>query len=195
MSRPADIMIAVLGAGRASRFGADKLSQPCAGKPLGQWALEAAKATYRDVVWVGGSRAPDFVDCDLIPNPEADKGIGTSVACAARAAQKRGAGGLIITLADMPVVAPVLVRLISSGPLAACRYPKGHAGVPALFPPEMFRRLSDLTGDQGAGAILRGLPGLTLIDCSPEELIDVDTPHALAEAKRVLTSRYADWIF
>lgn len=194
MSRPADIMIALLGAGRASRFGGDKLSQPCAGRPLGQWALEAALATYRDAVWIAGSQVPDFVDCEIIRNPDAERGIATSVACAARAAQERGASGLIIALADMPVIAPVLARLLYSGPLAACRYPKGHAGVPAMFPPEMFRRLSNLTGDQGAGALLRGLPGLALIDCAPEELIDVDTPQALAEAERILKSWYAEWI-
>lgn len=196
MSRPADIMIAVLGAGRASRFGADKLSQPCAGRPLGRWALEAALATYRDVVWIAGSQVPDFADCEVIRNPDAERGIGTSVACAARMAQERDAGGLLVMLADMPTMnTGVLLHLIGADSYpAACRYPQGHPGVPALFPPAMFKRLTNLTADQGAGAVLRGLPGLTLVDCRPEDLLDVDTPQALAEAERVLKRRCADWI-
>jgi CTP:molybdopterin cytidylyltransferase MocA len=191
MSRPADIMIALLGAGRASRFGADKLSQPCAGKPLGRWALEAALGTDRPVVWIAGAQVPDFVDCEVIRNPDAERGLATSVACAARAAQAREASGLLILLADMPTMTcGVLIQLIGAGACpAACRYPQGHPGVPALFPPEMFGRLSNLTGDQGAGAVLRGLPGLTLTDCRAEDLLDVDTPQALAAAEQVLLAR------
>ncbi len=196
MTRPADMLnaetlIAVLGAGRASRFGADKLSQPCAGKPLGRWALDAALGTYRPVVWIAGAKAPDFVDCEVIHNPDAERGLATSVACAARAAQERNAAGLLIMLADMPTMtAGVLLHVIGAGThRAACRYPQGHPGVPALFPSEMFRRLTNLTGDQGAGAVLRGLPDLTLIDCRAEDLLDVDTPQALAEAERLLLQR------
>lgn len=189
MSRPADILIAILGAGSASRFGADKLGQPCAGKPLGQWALAAAGATGLPLVWIAGEHAPPFADCAIAHNPRASEGIGTSVALAARLAAQQGAGAVLVMLADMPLVTQALLeRLIEAGAPAACRYPQGHAGVPALVPASTFARLEALDGDQGAGALLRELAGLTLLDCEPNELLDVDTPAALVEASAILSS-------
>jgi len=192
MTRPADIVIALLGAGRASRFGADKLSQTCAGKPLGQWALEAAQATGLPVVWIAGERAPDFVTCEVVRNSRASEGMSTSVVCAARAARSRGARSLLIMLADMPLVTrDLLLRLIDAGEAAGCRYPEGQAGVPALIPVRALENRVLLERDQGAGAILRSLDGLLLLDCKSDELLDVDTRQALAEAERLLSLRSA----
>lgn len=193
MSRPADILptdtlVAVLGAGRASRFGADKLAQPCAGKPLGQWSLEAAQASGRPIVWIAGDDTPPYLKgIEEIANPRADEGISTSVALAAQIAQTRGAEALLIMLADMPLVTPALLtRLIVSGAPAACRQADGRAGVPALIPAGSYPALMALTGDRGAGTVLAKVGSLTLLDCAANELIDVDTPEALAEAARLL---------
>lgn len=194
MSRPADILptdtlVAILGAGRASRFGADKLSQSCAGKPLGLWALEAAQAIGLPLVWVAGEQAPAFLDgIEVIANPRAAEGISTSVALAAKLAGERGAGALLVMLADMPLVTPALLeRLIAAQAPAACRQADGRPGVPALIPASAYPALMALTGDRGAGAVLAKLDGLTLLTCEASELLDVDTPEALAEAERLLT--------
>ncbi|MEJ6010841.1 nucleotidyltransferase family protein [Novosphingobium aquae] len=192
MSRPADIMIALLGAGRASRFGADKLSQSCAGKPLGQWALEAAQAMELPLVWIAGDAAPDFVTCEVVRNSRASEGMSTSVICAARAARRRGARRVLFMLADMPLVtSDLLRRLIEAGEAAGCRYPEGYAGVPALIPVRALENRVRLERDQGAGAILRSIDGLALLDCSDSELFDVDTPQALAHAECLLRERTA----
>lgn len=190
MSRPTDIFVAVLGAGKASRFGADKLVQPLGGKPLGQWALEAAQGLGRPVIWIAGKAAPGFVTCEAALNPDAAEGIGTSVALAARLAHERGAEALLVTLADMPMVTTSLLRrLIDAGAPSACRYPEGHAGVPALIPASSFTPLMALTGDRGAGAVLTGLPDLVLLDCKVEELFDVDSPAALEQAAALIAPR------
>ena len=188
MIRHADILIAILGAGRASRFGADKLAQLCVGKPLGQWALEAALGTGLPVVWIAGETAPDFLGAvEAVPNPHAADGIGTSVALAARLAETRGAKALLVMLADMPLVTPALLtRLIEAGAPAACRQTDGRAGVPALLPDSAYPVLMALAGDRGAGAVIGALAGLTVIDCASEELLDVDTPEALTEAEWLL---------
>lgn len=189
MTRPADIVIALLGAGRARRFGADKLSQPCAGKPLGQWALEAAQATGLPMVWIAGDAAPDFVTCEVAQNPRAGEGMGTTVALAARLAAERGAGALLVMLADMPRVSPALLaRLISAGAPAACSY-GFEPGAPALIPAALFGELAALSGDQGAAQVLRGRGDVALVEASAEALFDVDTLQALAEAERLLRSR------
>ncbi|MFM6932525.1 MAG: NTP transferase domain-containing protein [Novosphingobium sp.] len=189
MTRPADIMIALLGAGRASRFGADKLSQPCAGRPLGRWALEAAQDTGLPVVWIAGERAPAFVTCEVAHNPRASEGMGTSVALAARLARERGAEALLVTLADMPLVTPALLaRVIAAGVPAACSY-NFEPGAPALIPIELFADLEALSGDQGAARVLRGRGDLSLVHARAEDLHDVDTLQALAEAERLLQER------
>ena len=191
MSRPADILITVLGAGRAARFGADKLVQRCAGRPLGAWALEAALQAGRTqgapVIWIAGERAPDFVTCEVALHPRAAEGIGTSVALAAACARDRGVRALLILLADMPLVrADLLARLIAAGAPAACRQADGRPGVPALIPASAFPALMALTGDRGAGPVLAAMAGLTLLDCAPRQLLDVDRPEALAEAAALL---------
>ena len=188
MIRHADISIAILGAGRASRFGADKLAQLCADKPLGQWALEAALGTGLPVVWIAGETAPGFLGAvEAVRNPDAAQGLSTSVALAARLAETRGAKALLVMLADMPLVTPALLtRLIEAGAPAACRQADGRAGVPALLPDSAFPALMALAGDRGAGAVIGALAGLTVIDCASEELLDVDTPEALAVAERLL---------
>ncbi|WP_310533972.1 nucleotidyltransferase family protein [Novosphingobium sp.] len=189
MTRPADIVIALLGAGRASRFGADKLAQPCAGKPLGQWALEAAQATGLPVVWIAGERAPDFVTCEVARNSHASEGMGTSVALAARLAVERGAGALLVMLADMPLVTTdLLARLVEADAPSACAY-GSEPGAPALIPATLFGELAALSGDMGAARVLRGRGDVSLVEASAEALFDVDTPQALAEAERLLQSR------
>ncbi len=184
------ILLAVLGAGRGSRFGADKLAAPCAGKPLGQWALDTARATGLPVIWVAGDALPGFVgDTEVVLNPDAAAGIGTSVALAARIAAERGASALLITLADMPLVSAALLgRLITQQAPAACLHPDGRPGVPALLPASAFGALMALTGDQGAGRIISRMAGLSLIDCEGGELFDVDTPQALSVAELALTT-------
>ena len=184
----APIQIAVLGAGKASRFGADKLAQPCAGKPLGQWALEAAQTSGLPIVWIAGEQTPPFLDgIAVIANPRAAEGISTSVALAAELAKARGAEALLVMLADMPLVSLTLLsRLITSGAPAACRQADGRAGVPALLPASAFPALMALAGDRGAGSVLAQMDALTLLDCHASELFDVDTPEALAEAERLL---------
>src|SRR5687768_14290118 len=45
----------------------------------------------------------------------------------------------------------------AAGPApAATRYPEGHAGVPALLDRKLIAKAARLTGDRGAGPLLRG---------------------------------------
>jgi CTP:molybdopterin cytidylyltransferase MocA len=183
------ILIAVLGAGRAARFGADKLAQPCAGKPLGQWALDAALATGQRVVLIGRENAPpQFTgDFGFAANPDADTGLASSVACAARIAIAERAEALLLLLADMPLVTTAMLeQLMAAGAPAASRYGDGRLGVPALVPARDFTMLETLSGDAGAGAVLGNLAGISAQAFSAELLLDVDTPGALDRAAEVL---------
>ncbi|MES2493204.1 MAG: NTP transferase domain-containing protein [Pseudomonadota bacterium] len=183
-------LLAILGAGRAVRFGSDKLAQPVAGRPLALHALAAAHATGLPLIWIGGAYPPTYLppEVEVLDNPVADRGLATSVALAARTAQARGHPALLIHLADMPCVSPALLSALAEQPgPAACRHPDGRPGVPAQLPARLFHDLIGLSGDHGAGALLAGLPDLTLLIPDHAELLDVDTSATLAETERFLS--------
>lgn len=192
------LAIAILAAGSASRFGGGKLDAELAGKPLGRWALDAAREVEHErLAVVVGASVPEFAraaGCEVLVNDRAGEGLGTSAALAAKWAAESGSGALLIMLADMPLVSrETLVRLVGAalaGVPAAVVYLGGKRGVPAGFPKALLPALQALTGDAGAAQVLRDLEGVALIDTGADELRDVDRPEDLAEiAARSLSRR------
>jgi len=185
----AEIAVAVLAAGLGRRFGGNKLEALCAGKPLGRWAIEAAEAAGlgRGMIVTGPEGVSFAEGWTKLVNPAPDDGLGSSLALAARLALMDGAETLPVLLADMPLVtADYLRELAGQAAPAATRYPKGHAGVPALLDRSLIELASRLSGDHGAGPLLKDA---TLLDAPPGMLRDVDTPEDLAEVERQLLAR------
>ena len=183
MGKPA---VAVLAAGLGARFGGDKLEAICAGKPLGRWAIEAVEAAgLGPRIMVTGPAGASFAEgWTTLVNPQPEAGLGSSLALAADWA--RGEDSLLVLLADMPLVTPAYLRELAVSPApAATRYPEGHAGVPALLDRKLIEMAGKLSGDRGAGPLLRGA---TLLDPPPGMLRDVDTGEDLAEVQRVLAA-------
>ena len=88
--------------------------------------------------------------------------------------------GWLIALADMPFVPPDLHRVVIAAmtDLPACAH--GATPLPpAAFPAAWFPRLQMLTGDRGAGALLRGLPPAQYIAAPEHALRDIDHPSDL----------------
>lgn len=180
-------LVALLAAGLGTRFGGGKLDAPCAGRPLGHWALTAAQALGAPVVAVTGPVAPAFLDAVPVArlvNPAPAAGLGGSVALAAAEACERGADWLLVVLADMPLVRPEtlarLVALAHDHGLAATDHGGGARGVPACFGPAHFAALAAIEGEAGARGLLRRAPAAALVVPDPAELADVDDPAALA---------------
>ena len=174
--------IAVLAGGKASRFGGVKLDADLGGKPLGKWICDTADgAAWKHRFIVTSCSAPDFVSAlagwQRVENADADQGIGTSIAAAAKAA--RGCERLLIALADMPLVSAAHLRAISTRTgLTFTQYPNGRIGVPAAFPERCFAPLERLSGEQGAASIDWQKPIATIAP-NASELVDVDTAQAL----------------
>lgn len=196
------VAIAVLAAGRASRFGGDKLDAPCAGKPLGQWVLDAvAAAGASPGLLVTGPTAPAFAveagwdGWTLLTNPNPEDGLAGSVALAACHAEHQKADALLLLLADMPLVSPATIgEMLEQAPATmplAMRYPGGYPGVPARFPASLFGALAALTGDRGGAALLAGGDDTRFLDLPPDALIDVDDRAGLARAEALLRSQRA----
>ena len=184
------LVVAILAAGSARRFGGGKLDVDCAGRPLGQWALEAARTLDPAALGVVvGDAAPRSVHgAEIVRNPYALHGLGTSASAAARWAIDREADALLVMLADMPLVSPATLRGLVEGELpSAVAYPGGKPGVPACFPAAMLPKLAGLGGEEGAATLLRGRTDVRLVPVDPEELGDVDRPEDLAEAAAILS--------
>ncbi len=183
MARP---LVAVLAAGRGTRLGGNKLEAPCAGKPLGRWAIEAVEAAgLGPGVIVTGPEGVSFADgWTRAVNPHPAAGLGTSLAVAA--ALSAGRERLLIVLADMPLItADYLRALAAHAAPAASRYPESHAGVPALLDRHLIERAASLTGDRGLGALLKPAH---LLDPPPGMLRDVDTADDLGEVEQTLVN-------
>lgn len=185
------LAVAILAAGSARRFGGGKLDVDCAGKPLGQWALEAARALdAAALAVVVGDDLPRFaLDAELVRNPRAGEGIGTSAAAAACWAMEQGADTLLLMLADMPLVSAATLRRLAEDPLPAAVAWSGKPGAPACFPAAMLADLAKLQGGEGAATLLRGRGDVRLVEVSADELRDVDRPEDLADVAAILAAR------
>lgn len=189
------LLVAVLAAGAASRFGGGKLDRECAGRRVGAWAIAASEqAGLPRGLIVIPPEPPRFAQeaggWRCIANPDPARGLGSSVAIAAEAARDAGASALLLLLADMPLVEPdFLAMLVASEAPAATRYPGDRAGVPVLVPATMFAEAAKLSGGTGLGPLLSRHDGIALLDPPPSMLLDIDLPEDLAEAEALLAGR------
>ena len=179
------IRIAVLAAGQASRFGANKLMQLWRGKPLLSYALEAASRTCPGQVLVvtGADAAAIAPVCgefaaETVFNPDYARGIGTSIAAAARNCEGN-ADGMLFLLGDQPLVTSshlqAIIDLWNQDPQCICasRF-AGTQGPPILFGRSYFEQLAELNDDSGAKKIVRDNDRVVTIEFEPAA-IDVDS--------------------
>lgn len=168
----------LLAAGASRRFGAeDKLLAPLRGRPLIAYAAEAMRGAALD------NRIVVIANPDLVRHLDGFRII--LIAPAAQSDSLRAgleAAGqvdrLLIALGDMPRMTPahldrVLAATTADRPAASCD--EGPPMPPACFPRSWFPRLATLTGDSGAGRLIRDLPPQALI-AAPGLLTDIDRP-------------------
>ena len=174
------IALILLAAGRSERFGSDKLTASFRARPLWEWAARAAEAAgFVNLYLVIGEHS-GITGRDgwkLVINPEAERGLGTSISAGVGAASNHER--VVITLADMPLMEPSHLRLLGQETGAIfTRQPDGSAGNPAAFGQEHFAQLRTLDEDRGARSL--SLPNALLIAPQTSDmLIDVDTPSDL----------------
>lgn len=172
----------VLAAGAGTRFGSDsKLLAELDGRPMLEHAVRAQCSVpeIERIVVVLGSRAAEIADrCDWfgkaepIVCPDWADGQSASLRFGVRALP--GASKVIVTLGDEPLVTPEVIRLFLDQPGGTRAVYAGRPGHPVVLGPEQLAAIANLSGDQGARALLKG--GRT-IECA--QLCsdrDVDTP-------------------
>lgn len=193
MSR--NIHAIILAAGQAQRFGGAKLLAPFNGAPLLHRALDAARNACSEHTWlVTGHASKDIADAangcveHIVHNSEYAQGIGSSIACGAKACSEF-ADAIVVMLADQPLVSRSHISdLISgwtgeSGAIVATEF-SGILGPPVLFDRDYFEALRALRGDAGAKQVLDAhAAAVTSVRFDPAA-IDIDTPADLERLVR-----------
>lgn len=179
----------VLAAGRSSRMEAHKLLLPLGGKPLVEYAVNAALRSQAEPVIVVVGYAAERVRAALpsgayriIENPRYREGMASSMRAGIEAVPATATGAIIL-LADQPLITVEHVdRLLAvaeaaPGSIVAASF-SGRRGNPVYFPRALFDELIGVSGDEGGRTVIaRHQDRLRLVALEPAEAaLDVDRP-------------------
>lgn len=180
----------VLAAGAATRFGGGKLVADWRGRPLVLAAVEAALAAPVDaVIVVLGCEAPQVAAAltaltdarvSLVVADDWAQGLSASLRAGVKSLPPDSAGFLLF-LGDMPLIPPdlppkVLIALEDGAPAVQPFHGETPAH-PVGFSAALYAKLQQLSGDAGAGVLLRATPGVVRLACAEAGAVfDVDRP-------------------
>lgn len=175
---PQSLALMLLAAGRARRFGRDKLAESVAGRPLCQHAALAFAdlpfARRIAVVSASDHGLPGLgFKCLRVEAREA--ALSVSIATGMRAIVADPAiDGVMIALGDMPLVSPghIAGLLAAFDGVSVASAIQGRPQPPALFGRSHFPALLSLQGDMGARELLANA---ARVEADPAILADIDT--------------------
>lgn len=179
---PRDVVLILLAAGEARRFGGDKLMAELGGQPLAAHAVAAlAPFAFRERIAVVSRTSFDFGPAGyrVVRNERPSDGLSSSLRLGLASAPECRA--VLIALGDMPRIATGLVERLLAAAEGSNDVVASSDGVrpspPAIIGADHFATILQFTGDSGARDLIRG--GRHIL-AAPGELADVDTPAALA---------------
>lgn len=196
MAEKVDILI--MAAGGSRRFGSCKLLADFRGVPLLSYALNTAMEiarSYPELISsvnavLGGyaDEIDNFVKgrrdrVGVFRCPDWEMGLGHSLAFGV--AQLPAENAVLIMLADQPLIETAdidgLVRHMGQNPgKMICAGFFSTLGVPAVFPAEMKKALTQLQGDKGAKSVLIGAADRLVAIPIPGAALDIDSPDDLS---------------
>jgi len=177
----------VLAAGSATRFGSDKLSAIYRGEPLLSHAIAAARAApvervlvvARPGLGIGEWMGAPPVETVPIESQALSESLKAGIAAAAEV------DGAFIFLGDMPLVPHDIASELASrigDAYAAMPRQGGKPGHPVLLSARAFADIAGLTGDEGAGRLLRKRDDVVFDECTNSGIHrDVDRPEDLGD--------------
>ncbi|MGF9757301.1 nucleotidyltransferase family protein [Microvirga sp. 0TCS3.31] len=192
-----DVAAILLAAGRGTRFGeVPKLLAQVGGKALVRHAADAAvHSTASPVIVVTGHRA-DAVEAELnglavqvVHNPEFADGLATSLKTGFSALPPN-ARAAIVLLGDMPLVGANLIDALVAGwhdsgePTALVPTLNGRRGNPVVISRALQPAIETLSGDVGAGPLLRGRSDIVEWPTADKAVVqDIDTREELGKLR------------
>lgn len=177
----------VLAAGSSTRFGSDKLSALLEGEPLIRHAIRAARAAPVEQVIVVAREGLELGEWPGTPEVKriAIDSDALSASLKAGIAAAGEVDGAFVFLGDMPRVPHHVASRLAAAlgrTYAAIPRCEGKSGHPVLLSARSFADLARLTGDAGAGRLLKARDDIAHVDCQdPGVLFDVDRPEDLEE--------------
>lgn len=190
--------VCVLAAGRATRFGSNKLVAPLLGEPVLARTLAGVPAGLPMVVASNSAQVDELVDARGIDRVRpSGPGQGDSVAVLAAFAEEAGWDACVFLPGDQPLVEQGSVRSLlavaAARPEACVRLSwRGRLASPALFPASLFGCLARLSDDVGGSAVLSDdVPCAGVEATWPWELWDVDTPADLGRVREIMEAGLA----
>ena len=184
-----DIAAIVLAAGRGTRFDAGpKLLAVLDGQPLVRHVVHAAIVSAADPVFVVTGHRSDEVEAALagletrfVSNPLHEDGLSTSLKAGFSALPEETKAAIIL-LGDMPLIRPDLIDTLVNAwrkkgePAALIPTLDGRRGNPVVLSRILEPDIMMLTGDTGAGLILRGRSDVVEYPVDERAVLqDVDT--------------------
>jgi len=161
------VAAALLAAGASTRLGRPKALLEWRGATFVRRLATELAAVASPVLVVAPPKAGPIAaelsgtGARVVVNPRAARGLGGSLAIAARALETFGpeADALLVALVDQPLAgrelfASLVAAAESGSGWAASDYGDGPIGPPALFPRAAFEELRSLSGERGARALL-----------------------------------------
>lgn len=180
------IATVLLAAGRARRFGSDKLMAPLSGQPVLAHVIDTvSKIDAKRVAVVGPDDTArrallENAGFCIAINPDPDQGQSSSLSIGLE--QLGNVSGALVLLADMPfVTSDLITNVIGDVEHPALCQGDNFLSPPAFIPARLFQSVKAGLGDRGAAALLKRDPALRLIDVAPALLRDIDQPADLLE--------------
>ncbi|MGO4385941.1 NTP transferase domain-containing protein [Microvirga sp. 2YAF29] len=164
-----DVAAIILAAGCGIRFDVGpKLLTSLKGQPLLRYVVQAATVSIADpVIVVTGHRSGEVetalagLDARFVLNPSYENGLSTSLKAGFRALPNHTKAAVVL-LGDMPLIRPDLIDTLVNAwrekgePAALIPTMDGRRGNPVILSRSLEPEIMRLTGDTGAGPILRG---------------------------------------
>lgn len=184
----------ILAAGQSRRMGKpNKLLTTLKGVSFIRHVADiAVAADLAKVIVVTGHEANKMhsqltdLSVDFAHNEYFADGLSSSLRCGINALDDDIDAALVL-LSDMPFITADTVRTVAQTFSHAYEeriivpHFQGRRGNPVLWPRRYFRELMEISGDQGARALLKAYPdAVHEIELGEEVLIDIDTPESAA---------------
>lgn len=194
--------VIVLAAGQSSRLGKMKQLLPINGKVLIVRQLEKALAISNNVYCVLGHQAEQVQTCiehlpnKTIINSSWSSGMASSIAAGVNALSANIEAVMIVLVDQWQLASEDLAQQkncwqTQANLIVAAKNSNKEGsmsiGPPVVFPCKYFTELSQLTGEQGAKALLMKYRDNLLAVPMENAFIDVDTPEQLANMNKFLS--------
>jgi len=171
------VALVLLAAGRSSRFGTIKQRAMIDGEFL----LRKTAQIYQPFpflmrIAVVRDYCPDITDVGFLAEPVDDsRTMSASLAAGVRRALMAKPQAIMVALGDMPFVSSGHIRKLVDAfdGRSVASWDGAAIRPPAVFGPDMFAKLQNLSGDKGAKSLL---DGARRVPANPLELGDIDTP-------------------